>query len=72
MASADVRNVIDDLFRRLEPAGKRVVVVVPDGTRTAPVAALAQHIEAALTAAGGDPAQLTWLIALGTHQPRTP
>jgi nickel-dependent lactate racemase len=72
MAPAEVRDVIDDLIRRVEPAGKRVVVIVPDGTRTAPVAALAAHIEAATAAAGADPAELTWLIALGTHQPMTP
>jgi lactate racemase len=69
MASADVRGVVDNLIRRVEPAGKRIVVVVPDGTRTAPVAAMARLIEAAVAAEHGDPAQLTWLVALGTHQP---
>lgn len=48
-----------------QAAGARVVVLVPDGTRTAPMARLAPLVEAALSRA----ASVTFLVALGTHQP---
>lgn len=64
----DIDAVVRGLVERVQPAGKRIVVVVPDGTRTAPVAAMARRIDAAIAAAGGA-AELTWMVALGTHQP---
>lgn len=46
--------------------GKRVLLVVPDGTRTAPVGLLFKAIHAAI---GGVTSKLDVIIALGTHQP---
>ncbi|MDE3229975.1 MAG: DUF2088 domain-containing protein [Chloroflexota bacterium] len=47
-------------------AGKRALVIIPDGTRTAPIALLFALLGETL---GQRAAQLDYLIALGTHQP---
>ena len=49
--------------------GKRVVCVIPDGTRTAPIPLLYRAIRTRLA---GEVASLDWVIALGTHQPMSP
>ncbi len=57
------------LARALEPAayeGKRVLVVIPDGTRTAPIALFYRLLYEHL---GSVVKRLDYLIALGTHQP---
>lgn len=46
--------------------GKRVLLVIPDGTRTAPVGMLFKSIHGAI---GGVTSKLDIIIALGTHQP---
>jgi nickel-dependent lactate racemase len=46
--------------------GQRVLVIVPDGTRTAPVGLLFKALHAAI---GEATAKLDVMIALGTHQP---
>ena len=46
--------------------GQRVLVIVPDGTRTAPVGLVFRALHAAI---GEATAQLDVMIALGTHQP---
>src|SRR5689334_14764155 len=46
--------------------GKRVLLIVPDGTRTAPVGLLFKTIFARI---GGVSSRLDVMIALGTHQP---
>ena len=50
----------------LDPAGKRVLVLIPDGTRTAPIPLLFRLLYEQF---GGRIAQLDYLIALGTHPP---
>lgn len=50
----------------LDPAGKRVLVLIPDGTRTAPIPLLFRLLYEQF---GGRVAQLDYLIALGTHPP---
>src|SRR5260221_4826670 len=46
--------------------GKRVLVIIPDGTRTAPIPLLFRLLYEQL---GRRAAQLDYLIALGTHPP---
>ena len=48
--------------------GKRVLLIVPDGTRTAPVGLLFKTLHAQIA---GVTAQLDVIAALGTHQPMT-
>src|SRR5579863_9916737 len=52
----------------LDPAYKRVLVIIPDGTRTAPIPLMFRLLYEQL---GRRVAQLDYLIALGTHQPMT-
>ncbi len=65
--SAD--SVQDLLAHALEPMpldGKRVLIIIPDGTRTAPIPLLFRLLYEQL---GRRVAQLDYLIALGTHPP---
>ena len=61
---------VADIVARTCPAenyrGKKVVLIVPDGTRTAPVGLLFKTIHAQIGSAAKN---LDVLIALGTHQP---
>src|SRR5438132_9708594 len=50
----------------LDPAHKRILVIIPDGTRTAPIPLLFRLLYEQL---GQRAAQLDYLIALGTHPP---
>ena len=50
----------------LDPSGKRVLVIIPDGTRTAPIPLMFRLLYEQL---GRRVAQLDYLIALGTHPP---
>src|SRR6266700_2409621 len=47
---------------------KRVLLIVPDGTRTAPVGLLFQALHRQI---GAETKALDVMIALGTHQPMT-
>jgi nickel-dependent lactate racemase len=65
--SAD--SVRELLARALQPMaldGKRVLVIIPDGTRTAPIPLLFRLLYEQI---GRRVARLDYLIALGTHQP---
>ncbi len=50
----------------LDPSNKRVLVIIPDGTRTAPIPLMFRLLYEQL---GRRAAQLDYLIALGTHPP---
>jgi nickel-dependent lactate racemase len=63
---AEVRQVVAQACGRAPYAGKRVLLIVPDGTRTAPVGLLFKTLFAEIGEAAG---VLDVLIALGTHQP---
>src|SRR5688572_15855310 len=64
------KNMIDALVAKTCPTsnytGKKVLLIVPDSTRTAPVGALFKAIHQQI---GGVTRNLDVLIALGTHQP---
>ena len=64
--SRDVSNLIEQIFPAKDYRGKRVVLIVPDGTRTAPIGLLfkALHAQIGLVTKAFDV-----LIALGTHPP---
>src|SRR5713101_966259 len=65
LASADEEFLVG---AGLDPAHKRVLVIIPDGTRTAPVPLMFRLLYEQL---GRRVAQLDYLIALGTHPPMT-
>src|SRR5256886_12233661 len=63
LASADEELLVG---AGLDPAHKRVLVIIPDGTRTAPVPLMFRLLYEQL---GRRVAQLDYVIALGTHPP---
>ncbi len=65
LTSEEVSRFVEEALRGTELDGKRVCLVVPDGTRTCPLPLLLAAAHRALT---GRAAAVTVLIALGTHQ----
>jgi nickel-dependent lactate racemase len=63
---ADVQQVLSRTFGTLPLEKKRVLVIIPDSTRTAPIPLLFRLLYEQL---GQRVARLDYLIALGTHQP---
>src|SRR4051812_47415395 len=66
LADAQVAEVIAEACSTENYRGKRILLIVPDGTRTAPVGLMFKtlHRQFAATTKAFDV-----LIALGTHQP---
>ena len=60
----DVRAILRQGLARIDLAGARVLVVIPDGTRTAPIPLMFRLLEELL---GSEVERLDYLIALGTH-----
>src|SRR6266566_2457206 len=63
LASADEQLLVGT---GLDPTNKRVLVIIPDGTRTAPIPLMFRLLYEQF---GRRAAQLDYLIALGTHPP---
>lgn len=68
LSDDDVRCAFSEGFRGLAWTGLRVVVIVPDATRTAPIARCFRLLYEQIGAA----AAIDVLVALGTHQPMVP
>lgn len=72
LTTADVRHLLASADEQLlvgvglDPAGKRVLVIIPDGTRTAPIPLMFRLLYEQF---GRRATQLDYLIALGTHPP---
>ena len=66
MTDLQVRDVLARAFDQVDLAGRRVLVVIPDGTRTAPIPLLFRLLGELLAA---KTAALDYLVALGTHMP---
>jgi nickel-dependent lactate racemase len=66
LSEAELRGALAEALGELDLAGRRVLVVVPDGTRTAPVPLLRRVIEELLWP---QVSALDYLVALGTHPP---
>lgn len=62
----EIRAFVEEALQQDDWRGKRVLLVVPDNTRTAPIGALFKAIHAAVY---DQVAKLDVLIALGTHPP---
>jgi len=65
----EVRDVLVNAFRTVRVDGRRVLVLIPDDTRHAPIPMLFRLLNEIL---GKQVARLDFLIALGTHPPMTP
>ena len=62
----DIQHLLAQACDSLPLDGKRVLMIIPDGTRTAPIPLFFRLLYAQL---GQRVAQLDYLIALGTHPP---
>src|SRR5258708_3900589 len=65
----EIASIVHDEFGEPFYGNNRVLVILPDGTRTAPIPQLFRLICNELR---GRASALDFLIALGTHQPMTP
>lgn len=66
LAAHEVQRILAEAFDAEPLDGKRMLVIIPDSTRTAPIPLLFRLLYERI---GGRVAQLDYLIALGTHQP---
>lgn len=66
LGEAQVREILQGALEAASYRGKRVLVIIPDSTRTAPMPLLFRLLYETL---GAEVARLDYLIALGTHQP---
>jgi nickel-dependent lactate racemase len=66
LSDTEVREVLAEGLGRLDLEGQRVLVVIPDGTRTAPIGLFFGFLGDLL---GPKVKALDYLIALGTHPP---
>jgi nickel-dependent lactate racemase len=69
LTDEQVEEVLREALAAQNLAGQRVLVLIPDGTRTAPIPLMFRLLQRIL---GGQVAALDFLIALGTHTPMTP
>ena len=66
LSNDEVRALVAQSLAGQELAGKRVLVLIPDGTRSAPIPLFFRCFHEELS---GRVAALDYLVALGTHQP---
>jgi nickel-dependent lactate racemase len=66
LSEGDVREFVRQALGRADLDGKRVLVIIPDSTRTAPIPLFFRLFHEVLW---GRVAALDYLVALGTHQP---
>ena len=66
LTTAQVAEVVAKCCPRESYRGRRVLLIIPDGTRTAPVGLLFKTLHEQI---GGVTAALDIIVALGTHQP---
>jgi nickel-dependent lactate racemase len=66
LAPDETRDIVREALASLPLAGKRVLFIIPDGTRTMPMPELFALFRREL---GGKVAALDFLVALGTHPP---
>jgi lactate racemase len=60
----EVRQLVADAASQLSVQGKRVLVIIPDGTRTMPMPLMFEILHAEI---GAQAAACDYLVALGTH-----
>jgi nickel-dependent lactate racemase len=68
LTAGEIRGVVERSAATLDPAWRRILVLIPDGTRTMPLPLLFALLEETL---GPRVDTLDYLVALGTHRPMT-
>lgn len=66
LSETEIRDLMASALSQAKLDGKRVIIIIPDGTRTAPIPMMFRLFHELLI---GRVASLDYLIALGTHQP---
>ncbi len=66
LSEEEIRKIISDGFSAADLAGKKIIVIIPDNTRSGPMPAVFRALADALLPSVS---RLDFLIALGTHQP---
>jgi hypothetical protein len=66
LSEHEIREILDSALASARLNGKRVLIIIPDSTRTAPIPQMFRLFYEAL---GKEVAALDYLIALGTHKP---
>jgi nickel-dependent lactate racemase len=66
LTEAEIRDLLQRAFMSTSVAGKRVLIIIPDTTRTAPIPLLFRLFYDTI---GHEVRKLDYLVALGTHQP---
>ena len=66
LSDKQVAEIIADAAARIAPAGKKVLIVIPDHTRTCPLPLVTGMLHKAIAPTAS---KLDFLIALGTHPP---
>jgi len=66
LTDAEVRDVVSEGVDALHADGKRVLIIIPDGTRTMPIPQMFSLFQELLLPRAS---AMDYLIALGTHQP---
>jgi nickel-dependent lactate racemase len=64
LSEADVQQKLESACAGLGISGRKLLVIIPDNTRTAPVGLFFKHLH---RLCGGKAARLDYLVALGTH-----
>jgi len=64
LARDEVRQIVAQAAAELQVAGKRVLTIIPDGTRTMPMPLMFQLLQQEI---GARATALDYLVALGTH-----
>ena len=64
MTEAEIRALLVEALGAADLAGRRVLVIIPDSTRTAPIALMSGILSEIL---GAEVEALDYLVALGTH-----
>jgi nickel-dependent lactate racemase len=66
LSESEIRELMSKALTRAHLDGKRVLIIIPDRTRSAPIPQMFRLFHEIL---GGKVAALDYLIALGTHKP---
>ncbi|MGD8475210.1 MAG: lactate racemase domain-containing protein, partial [Anaerolineae bacterium] len=66
LSESAIRQLIAQAFEPISLEGKRVLIIIPDSTRTAPIPLFFRLFHRVLS---GRVAALDFMVALGTHQP---
>jgi nickel-dependent lactate racemase len=64
MTETEIRALLAEALGAADLSGQRILVIIPDGTRTAPVALMSAILDETL---GAKVEALDYLVALGTH-----